>query len=297
MGVARLVSGCEVRGVAQTPPGGRRQRPGMVPGARPVPAPGPVPLPPGWGQWIDVALIGGYYGPTAGRDCKKSEQSRGGPGPYDRRLQHDKDPPNVYTSPLAPTVPAPDAPTRRRIPKPAMVGAALLVGGLAAAACGSTLSHSAAPATSPSASAPGTVQISTVAGVGPVLTDSSGRTLYLLSADHQTMATCLASPACAEAWPALELPARTTQPVAGQGVQTSLLSTTPTPDGGRQVTYNHWPLYTFSGDSGPGQDHGQGVHGFGGVWSAITHDGQAATTVAVPPAPSTGSAGGSSGGY
>jgi predicted lipoprotein with Yx(FWY)xxD motif len=40
--------------------------------------------------------------------------------------------------------------------------------------------------------------------------------------------------------------------------------------GGEQVTYSHWPLYTFAGDSGPDQTNGQGVFGFGGKWFVAT---------------------------
>jgi predicted lipoprotein with Yx(FWY)xxD motif len=40
--------------------------------------------------------------------------------------------------------------------------------------------------------------------------------------------------------------------------------------GGEQVTYNHWPLYTFAGDRGPDQTNGQGVFGFGGKWFVAT---------------------------
>jgi hypothetical protein len=45
------------------------------------------------------------------------------------------------------------------------------------------------------------------------------------------------------------------------------------PDGVTQVTYDGLLLYTFSGDSGPGQSNGQGVQG---VWFAVTPAGQSA---------------------
>jgi predicted lipoprotein with Yx(FWY)xxD motif len=52
------------------------------------------------------------------------------------------------------------------------------------------------------------------------------------------------------------------------------LSTVDNPSGGLQLTYDGWPLYTFAGDSGPGQANGEGV---GGVWFAMTPDGAKAT--------------------
>ena len=40
--------------------------------------------------------------------------------------------------------------------------------------------------------------------------------------------------------------------------------------GSEQVAYNHWPLYTFAGDTGADQTNGQGIFGFGGKWFAAT---------------------------
>jgi predicted lipoprotein with Yx(FWY)xxD motif len=113
--------------------------------------------------------------------------------------------------------------------------------------------------------------------------------LYLFAPDKQGMVTC--SGACAAAWP----PLTTTTPVAGSGVQSSLLGTVKAPDGSTVVTYNQWPLYTFANDSGPGQATGQGVNAFGGLWSAVTGAGHAAQ--GSPSSASSTPSGGSSGGY
>jgi hypothetical protein len=37
----------------------------------------------------------------------------------------------------------------------------------------------------------------------------------------------------------------------------------------KQVTFNSYPLYTFSGDSGSLQSHGEGISGFGGTWYLV----------------------------
>lgn len=59
--------------------------------------------------------------------------------------------------------------------------------------------------------------------------------------------------------------------------------------GSGQETYNGHPLYTFSGDSGPGKTGGNGISAFGWTWHAVT------TSGAVAPASSPSSSGG--GGY
>jgi predicted lipoprotein with Yx(FWY)xxD motif len=53
------------------------------------------------------------------------------------------------------------------------------------------------------------------------------------------------------------------------GVKASLLSTT----SGHQVTYAGHPLYTYSGDSGPGDTSYVGAKSFGGTWYAINASG------------------------
>lgn len=162
-------------------------------------------------------------------------------------------------------------------------GLGLAGAGVLAAACGGVASRSSSPLARPAApkatvasSPPVTVGAAGVAGLGTVLVDSRGRTLYLLSADKQQGPTCTGSNGCTQYWPPLLAQGRP-NPVAGPGVTASLLGTTAAGDGSRQVTYNHWPLYTFAGDVGTQhQAKGQGIHSFGGTWAAVTVSGQAA---------------------
>jgi hypothetical protein len=44
------------------------------------------------------------------------------------------------------------------------------------------------------------------------------------------------------------------------------------------VTYDGHPLYYFAGDSGPGQDSGQGSDGFGAKWWLVAPSGSAITS-------------------
>jgi predicted lipoprotein with Yx(FWY)xxD motif len=141
-----------------------------------------------------------------------------------------------------------------------------------------------------------TVSSAKVAGVGTVLVTSKGRTLYLLTADHQKTVTCASSP-CLAIWPPFDVPAGA-RLKAGKGVKGGLLATIKGPRG-TQVTYDHWPLYTYAGDTRSGQASGQGIHSFGGVWWAVTTSGHAATSSSgsATTAPSSSKSQGSSGSY
>ena len=102
-------------------------------------------------------------------------------------------------------------------------------------------------------------------GVGKIVVDAQGRTLYLFKADSGTMSAC--DGACAAAWPPLL--AHDNPSVAG-GVNPSLLSTIQRPGGTRQLTYHGHPLYLFVRDSKPGEVNGEGVTAFGAPWYALS---------------------------
>jgi len=107
-----------------------------------------------------------------------------------------------------------------------------------------------------------------VGGLGRVLVDGNGFTLYLFVPDgHSSRSTCTG--VCAVAWPPLLLPTGVTEPIAGSGVKPSLLGTTKRSEGTVQITYHGWPLYRWSNDSGPGQATGQGLNNLGGLWFVV----------------------------
>ena len=99
------------------------------------------------------------------------------------------------------------------------------------------------------------VRAATIGGLGRILADGAGLTLYMYVPDHQGPSTCTG--VCASSWPPLLLPRGVTRPVAGPGISAALLGTTRRADGTMQVTYNRWPLYLWQGDGGPGQATGQ----------------------------------------
>jgi hypothetical protein len=56
------------------------------------------------------------------------------------------------------------------------------------------------------------------------------------------------------------------------------LGTVKDASGNLEVTYNHWPLYTFSGDSGPGVAKGQALTSLGGTWYVLNGSGNPVTS-------------------
>jgi predicted lipoprotein with Yx(FWY)xxD motif len=150
-------------------------------------------------------------------------------------------------------------------------------GGLAvlatvAAGCGgggATAASSAPPKTASGQAA--TVGISTT-GIGRILVNSQGRTLYLFKADQGTKSACTG--ACAGAWPPLLAKGK---PTLGTGVNASLIGTAARPEGTTQLTYNGHPLYLFVKDQKAGETNGQGVSAFGASWFALSSAGNQVT--------------------
>jgi predicted lipoprotein with Yx(FWY)xxD motif len=107
--------------------------------------------------------------------------------------------------------------------------------------------------------------------IGTVLVDAAGKTLYTFAPDMHAKATCVGS--CASVWPPLLI--TTSEKPAGTGaVSTSLLGTDAYPGSAEKiVTYDGWPLYTFSGDGGPGSANGQALDVNGGDWYTIAPSG------------------------
>jgi predicted lipoprotein with Yx(FWY)xxD motif len=97
-----------------------------------------------------------------------------------------------------------------------------------------------------------------VIGGTTVLTNAKGFTLYSFGPDTPTASKCYGS--CAAYWPPV-----TGTVAAGHGLpgKTSTIKRT---DGSLQLTYNGHPLYTYIGDSAPGQANGNDINLNGGLW-------------------------------
>jgi len=113
------------------------------------------------------------------------------------------------------------------------------------------------------------VSVGSAAGVGKVLVDSKGLTLYYFEKDQGEKSACYG--ACEKAWPPL-----TGTPKGTGETQSSMFGTTKRKDGATQVTYAGWPLYTFEGDTKPGEDNGTDSKAFGASWYPLHPNGEKA---------------------
>ena len=163
--------------------------------------------------------------------------------------------------------------TRSRRTSIVVLAAGLVALAVAIAGCGGGGggggggAYGAARATTPSSGGKASVKLASTE-LGKVIVDAKGRTLYLFEADKGPMSAC--SGACASVWPPLTTSGK---PSAGEGVTASKLGTTKRSDGATEVTYNGHPLYTYAGDSAPGQTSGQGLDDYGAEWYALSAGG------------------------
>jgi predicted lipoprotein with Yx(FWY)xxD motif len=146
-------------------------------------------------------------------------------------------------------------PTARRAAGALSVLAAVLLG-VSLAATG--------PASTSAGSSSALLKTAPVHGVA-VLTNARGYTLYWFAPDTPTKSTCYGT--CAVYWPPV-----TGSPVAGPGV-TGKLGTIERSGGATQVTYDGHPLYTYVGDSAPGQATGNNINLNGGLWYEMAASG------------------------
>ena len=139
-------------------------------------------------------------------------------------------------------------------------GLALLI-----AACGGYGGgYGASTSTTRSSSATASVAVRST-GLGSILTDAQGRTVYLFARDSGARSSCDTS--CAAVWPPLTTAGAA---LAGNGASAGLVATTTRNGGSKQVTYNGHPLYYYVGDRNPGDTTGQNLDQFGGGWYVVS---------------------------
>jgi predicted lipoprotein with Yx(FWY)xxD motif len=153
-------------------------------------------------------------------------------------------------------------------------------GGSASSSGSSSPAASSSSSSNPAAASSSSLKTATIGGA-TVLTSTKGFTLYSFAPDTSTKSNC--NGACAAAWPPVKGPATAT------GVK-GTFATIKRSDGSTQATFDGHPLYTFVGDTAPGQNKGNGLNAQGGLWHEITTSGSAAA------APAGGSSSGSGSG-
>jgi predicted lipoprotein with Yx(FWY)xxD motif len=159
---------------------------------------------------------------------------------------------------------------------------AAVIAALALAACGGGSSSSSGSAygneggekeaakSAPNAEAGTTfVSLGNASGLGMVLVNSQGMTLYEFQKDQGPESTCYGE--CEGFWPPLLTKG---EPQPSNGAMASKLGTTERKDGSLQVTYAGRPLYTFVEDTAPGEANGNNLDKFGGKWYALTKEGE-----------------------
>jgi predicted lipoprotein with Yx(FWY)xxD motif len=147
-----------------------------------------------------------------------------------------------------------------------------------APASGGSTSHAASGSSAPASTTAVGLKTAKIGGV-TVLTNSKGFTLYSFAPDTSTKSNC--NGGCAKAWP----PVKPATAAAVKAPFTAIKRS----DGTTQLAFHGHPLYTFVGDTAPGQNKGNGINNFGGLWHEAPASGG---TV-----PSGGSSSGSGGGY
>ncbi len=118
----------------------------------------------------------------------------------------------------------------------------------------------ATPKAAPVAAGTQVLKVRQIGGV-MVLTNEKGFTLYSFAPDSPAKSVCYGS--CAAYWP--PVPGHAS---AGSGV-TGQLGTITRTDGTTQAVYDGHPLYTYIGDSAPGQDAGNDLNLNGGLWRDV----------------------------
>jgi len=148
-------------------------------------------------------------------------------------------------------------------------GAGRAVAGLSIAALvvlGISVAHAGGPAPAPASGGRAVLKTATIGGVR-VLTTAQGFTLYWFAPDTPARSACYGT--CAGYWPPVTV---TGTPSAGPGV-TGRLGTIKRSGSTTQVTYNGHLLYTYVGDTAPGQAFGNNLNLNGGLWHEVTVSG------------------------
>lgn len=129
-------------------------------------------------------------------------------------------------------------------------------------------------------------------GLGQVLTDGDGRTVYLFEKDEAHESYC--SGACASVWPPV-----TTRgmPTVDAGLDASKVTLIKRDDSGlMQVVYDGHPLYYYQADTSDDDAYGQSKDQFGAEWYTVGAAGMTSEAHPTDGSGGTSNSGGGSGG-
>ena len=131
--------------------------------------------------------------------------------------------------------------------------------------------------TEPAKSPPGAdsgaavLTVANAPGVGPVVVEAKGFTVYDFHKDKGATSSCYGE--CAKVWPPVLTDG---EPQVGEGANLALLGIAMRKDGSKQVTYAGHPLYTYEADKKPGEANGNDIDSFGAEWYALKGNGKEA---------------------
>lgn len=152
-------------------------------------------------------------------------------------------------------------PKARYIALPAIATALIIAGCGGSVYGGGSSSNSSA---TPSSSSAAKVEAQS-SSLGKILTDGSGRTLYLFEKDTGPKSNC--SGACAANWPPFTAASK---PAVSGGASSANITLIKRGGGKEQVTYKGHPLYYYAGDRSAGDLNGQGMNAFGAPWFVLS---------------------------
>ena len=109
-----------------------------------------------------------------------------------------------------------------------------------------------------------------IKGMGSLVTDDKGMTLYRSDMDQATPSMSMCTGDCAKTW----MPVMAQDSVQTMGVEESLLGSVDRSDGMKQLTLGGWPLYRYMGDTKAGEMNGQAKDK---MWFAVTPSGKKST--------------------
>jgi predicted lipoprotein with Yx(FWY)xxD motif len=147
---------------------------------------------------------------------------------------------------------------------------------LMASACGGAATAAVKPTPTPVRPA---LSSATDPKLGQILVDAKGFTLYFFVPEQGTKIVCTGD--CVTTW--RPLMATGTTPPTSTAPLPGVIASVDRPDGGRQVTYDGWPLYTFAMDTSPGDTQGSGASGEWFV--ALAAASESTPTPTPPPTP------------